>query len=151
MSKPETVALVVASLAAISSLLNALAGLFQAWLDNRRLTVSVEPDPWGRARPDLAELVGECVMVLKILNHARTVNSVAQIRCRVDAKQQEFALDPPAFLRQAVAPFSMVEAALKLRAKDLPSEFQTIEVTVVPVRGKARSFTFPKSKLLPEF
>lgn len=148
MPKLETVALIVASLAAVSALLNALVALFNAWLDNRRLTISVEPDPWARARPDLAALTGEYIVVLKILNRARTPNSVAQIRCLVDSKEQEFKLEPPA---QSIAAFSMGQGALRLRADYMPSDFQTVEFKVTPVRGKARAFTFTKSDLLPEF
>jgi len=144
-----TIALIVASLAAVSSLLNALVGLFQAWLDNRRLTISVEPDPWARTLPHLADLIGEYIVVLKILNRARTPNSVAQIRYRVDAKEQEFELEPRDFLAQTIAPFSIAQAALKLH--HLPSDFQTAEFTVTPVRGKARTFTFTKNDLLPPF
>ncbi len=43
---------------------------------------------------------------------------------------------------------SMVKAALKLRADQLPPDCQTVEVTVVPVRGKARTFTFSRSESL---
>lgn len=148
MNEPTTLtvaSLVVAGLAAVAGLANAVAGVVSTWRDSRRLKLSLVLGTLPRNMPPQR---GEVVtFTLYAINPARTPNLIESVRCFVDGREirstRSVTLAAPA---QPIPPFGTVVENLILPAEPvLGQAFEKVRFEVRPTRGRRRRFTFRHS------
>lgn len=148
METREEIALLVAGLAAFASLVSAGLAVFNGWRDNRALHISIVPDPWHNSKPSLESCV---VLRLTLVNLARSSNSIVELTCQVDGKEQHFTTDPVDLLEKSIKAFGAAQGLLVISSKLLPDNFRKIKFLVRDGHGRRRRFKFRKEQVLPAF
>jgi hypothetical protein len=146
-----TASLIVAGLAAVAGLANALAGGITAWRDNRQLNMSMS---LGRLPEHVPPQQGEIIVfMLNVVNPSKSPNLVHSVRCFIDGREYRCTVGPfVGGLSEPIAPFDAVTAEVIMSAHPVLAEnFEKMRFEVRPVRGRRKRFVFRPTDLLLRF
>ena len=142
MKTVEKASLATGALAAFAAFLNALMSLFNGWLENRRLKIVLRPYDFANVMSGNYYL-----FELKIVNPAKASNSIREVLCYVDCREQPCMTDPLELLANPIDGYRQINGWVLLPARVVSTmaDETTISFAFVPVRDRRIRIKFDRT------
>ncbi len=137
------VSLITGSLAAFASLVNALVSVFNAWRDNRSLSISLVPTEFDPRTPPT-----QYSWFLRIVNPAKSSNFVKEMECWIGDERVPCHTEPVDLLGRSIEAHHAIGGGVIVPYRRVETLEQAIKFIFFPVRGRKVTFEFTRADLI---